>query len=657
MSWCGSRLGLVPSELKPVPQGTFRTVLPHRHVAYMNYCTLSYSMPWWDWERWEWEIDFMAMNGVTMPLGMVGLESVWYAALLRMGLTDEEARQFLVGPAYFAWQWMQNMEGHCGPLPKSWIESHMELGRKILERERSFGMTPVQQGFSGHVPRIFMTKFPEARIRKQPIWFGFPGVAQLDPLDPLFQRFGRIFLEEEARIFGLGGYYAADPFHESEPPSDIPAAKLPEYLNSVGSSIHSLFDSVDPSSTWVMQSWSIRKDIACAVPKDRLLVLDLNGERWKETQGFWGYQFCVGQLHNFGGRINLHGDLAHLAANPFVEAKKEYPATASGTGIFMEGITQNPVFYDLYFDMVWRDQQVALNEWLNEYTLRRYGVSDGASKQAWTMLREGPYREGTNGVESSSMVAARPALDCKKSGPNEGFSMPYSPKELLAVWNLLLSDEKRCGDTEGYRFDIVDVGRQVLSNFSQVLHKRVSTAFLARDKEAFHQATAQFIDLLTDIDRLCETRHEYRFGDWLTSACKWATNDTESALYDKNASILVTIWGPEDDPQIFDYSWREWSGLIRSYYSPRWQMFHAMLARKLDSGESYNEENLPLIWGRETWRANSFYSSLADWETNWIETPKGDWKKLDVGTGDELSCAGALFAKWEPVLDTAPEWR
>ena len=319
----------------------------------------------------------------------------------------------------------------------------------------------------------------------------------------------------------------------------------------------------------------------------------------------------------------------------------------------MEGIIQNPVFYDLFFDMVWRDQPVDLEAWLQEYTLRRYGASDGSVAQAWSLLREGPYREGTSGVESSSIIAARPALDCKKSGPNEGFVMRYSPKELVNAWSLLLADQARCGRTEGYRFDVVDVGRQVLSNLGQVLHKSVSAAFASGDKAGFEKATAQFIDVLSDTDRLCETRGEYRFGDWLAAARKWGTNETDRALYDKNASMLVTCWGPEDNPGIFDYSWREWSGLIRSYYIPRWQKFHAMLAAKLAAGETYSEAGLPQVYGREAWRANDFYASLADWELQWINTPKSPWRKLDASGGDELACANSLLAKWKPVLDAA----
>jgi alpha-N-acetylglucosaminidase len=200
ISWCGDQLAL-PAEL-PAVKEKVRIVNPHKWRVYFNYCTLSYSGAWWDWERWEREIDFMALNGINMPLAPTGLEAVWYNTLLKFGFTDAEAREFLVGPAFFAWQWMQNIEGHCGPLPKSWIDSHEELGRQILARERELGMTPIQQGFSGHVPRRMKEKFPDAEMKQQPSWCGFPGVMQLDPLDPLFAKFGKAFLEEEIRLYG-----------------------------------------------------------------------------------------------------------------------------------------------------------------------------------------------------------------------------------------------------------------------------------------------------------------------------------------------------------------------------------------------------------------------------------------------------------------------
>ena len=655
MTWCGSNMSLEVKNIKPVPGGKFRQVMPHRDIAYMNYCTLSYSMSWWDWKRWEWETDYMAMNGINMPLAVVGIEVVWYNALIRVGLSDGEARAFLSGPAYHAWQWMQNLEGLCGPLPKSWIDSHRELGQKIMNRQRSLGMRPIQQGFSGHVPRIFREKFPKAKINLQGNWCDVPGVAQLDPVDPFFGEFGRIFMEEQGKLFGLGGYYAADPFHESQPPKDIKKEDLPEYLASVGRSIHAVFNAIDPKSTFVMQSWTIRKDIACAVPKGRLLVLDLAGDKWNRTEGFWGHNFTTGQLHNFGGRIELHGNLDQVSKNNFMKAKKEYPATSYGTGLFMEGIVQNPVFYDIVMDTWWQDQPLKVEEWINGYIHRRYGVNDGPANEVWKyMTTKGPYKPGSPGIEWGSIVCARPALNCKKSGPNGEFRLEYKPEELLKAWELLLSDKSRCQNKDGYRFDIVDIGRQVLSNYGKDLHEDVKTAFLRKDKSAYAQKSALFISLLRDVDRICETRGEYRFGDWLEAARKWGTTEEEVKLYDKNASILLTLWGPEHNPAVnFDYAWREWSGLIREFYIPRWQMFHAMLADKLEKGESYSEDKIRMACDRPAWRSTEFFTKMAEWETAWVNLPKPNWKKLDVGSGDELKVAEMLLEKWKPIIEEA----
>ena len=96
-------------------------------------------------------------------LSVVGLEAVWYNTLLKHRFTDEEARHFLAGPAHAAWQWMQNLQDYGGPLPKSWIDSHIRLGKQIIQRELELGMQPIQQGFSGYVPRELKAKYPHAK--------------------------------------------------------------------------------------------------------------------------------------------------------------------------------------------------------------------------------------------------------------------------------------------------------------------------------------------------------------------------------------------------------------------------------------------------------------------------------------------------------------
>lgn len=32
---------------------------------------------WWDWERWEKEIDWMALQGINLPLAFTAQEAIW----------------------------------------------------------------------------------------------------------------------------------------------------------------------------------------------------------------------------------------------------------------------------------------------------------------------------------------------------------------------------------------------------------------------------------------------------------------------------------------------------------------------------------------------------------------------------------------------------
>lgn len=83
---------------------------------------------------------------------------------------------------------------------------------------------------------------------------------------------------------------------------------------------------------------------------------------------------------------------------------------------------------------------IDLDKWLADYARRRYGSKSVKAEKAWALLRASAYSPGTNDVENSSIVAARPAIDVKKSGPNAGFSIPYNPENLVEAQAYLLSD-------------------------------------------------------------------------------------------------------------------------------------------------------------------------------------------------------------------------
>jgi alpha-N-acetylglucosaminidase len=643
LSWNGDNLDL-PAVLPPVP-AKVRVSSPYRHRVYLNYCTFNYTASWWDRARWEREVDWMALNGITTPLAATGQEAVWQATLRRYRMTDTEIRTFLAGPAFLAWQWMTNLEQWGGPLPQSWIDSHLGLGRFIIDRERELGMTPILQGFTGCLPMAFLEKFPAAKLLRKKVWCEVPpGTLQLDPEDPLFAEFGRAFLEEQTRLLGTDHLYAGDPFHEGEPPQDTP-----EYLHDVGAKLYQIARDFDPQAIIVMQGWTIREGIVKGIPEDKLLALDLTGQKWRETQAFWGRPWVCGILHNYGGRAYLGGNLPQLAANaPALLANPAQGGRIVGTGLFPEAIEHNPMLYALAADLAWQRLAPDLPAWVRGYVLARYGRDVPAAQAAWARLLASVYSQKNPEPPMESPLLARPALTLTTASPWGSFARDYDVTQVWAAWDELLAATAELGEVDPFRYDLVDVGRQALADLSVPLQREVTAAWESGDKVRFAAAKARFLELGADLDTLLATRREFLLGPWLADARRWGTTPAESDQYERNARQLLTVWGPESaKAYLFDYASRQWSGLMDGFYLERWKKFFAYLEAQ---PAGYRDDGLPRGTNRVNNDANEFYRELSHWEYQWCE---GHEPHPVAPQGDAGMEARRLHAKWAPVMHEA----
>ena len=204
---------------------------------FLNYCTFGYTMPYWNWGDWERFIDWMALNGINLPLAMTGQERTWQLTWRRLGLDDASILSSFTGPAHLPWHWMNNVDHFQGPLAQPWIDSQESLQRSILERERELGMTPVMPAFAGHVPDGLRALYPDARISLRSQWSGFEDKDRcwfLDPSDPLYATIQNTFLSIQDSIYGTDHIYGIDPFNEVDSPD-----WSEEYLRSASSGIYS----------------------------------------------------------------------------------------------------------------------------------------------------------------------------------------------------------------------------------------------------------------------------------------------------------------------------------------------------------------------------------------------------------------------------------
>lgn len=627
ITWCEDSI-VIPLVL-PLPKEKTHCDIPQKYRAYMNYCTYSYSCAHWDFERWKREIDFMALNGINLPMTIVGTELTWFLTLLQFGFDEKEALAFISAPAFWAWQLMSNLEGEYPLIDKACLMRRYELGKKIIDRMVEYGMTPIQQGFSGYVPTKLKEKYPSADIRIGKKWCGYDGTALLNPADPLFARIGQVFLQTHESLFGKHRFYACDPFHESTPPVAGRA-----YLKRVGTIINTLYKKHNPESIWVMQGWTPKAAIIRAVPKERLLILDLTGNNHKKFRNYYGYPFVLGVLHNFGGRIDLHGDIHNLASNRYLRAKR-CARGVTGTGLFMEGIVQNPLFYDLAFEMLTSSaSRIDLETWLKDYALRRYGSDSPQLKESLLKIAKCVYGKVNNEQQFSSMICARPALNVKKSGPNLGFRIPYSNDELYNAAHLFLKEQL---SNSAYIYDAVDIVRQLFSNLLQDISKEIRKSYNVRNKALFEKMTSMFMSILYDVDRMLAPIPQLSFYSYIEESRLSAHTPEEAKRNVASSSALLTVWGPSNGiPEIFDYAWREWGGMINEFYAERWKRFFEMLLQTLKSGKYYSEKRLPKCYGRESFRANSFYEELAAFELEWVRRERNyqnmqfDYSPLDA---------------------------
>ncbi len=630
ITWNGTNLNL-PAKL-PLISTPIHKKTPYEYRYYLNYCTFNYSMSWWNWERWEKEIDWMALHGINMPLAITGEEYIWDEVYRSYGFTDTDLDSFFSGPAYFSWFWMGNLDGWGGPLPKSWKESHRDLQLKILKRERELGMKPVLPAFTGHVPASFKKFFPAAKLKQTNWGNDFGDTYILDANDPLFAEIGKKFLKMQSKIYGTNHLYSADTFNENTPPSDDP-----KYLSDLSRNVFEGMKAADPDAIWVMQGWlffSHRefwkapqiKGLLEAVPNDRMIILDLAAEIepvWKRTEAFYGKQWIWNMLHNFGGNISTFGRIETVASQPAAALNDPASGKLRGIGLTMEAIEQNPVLYELMTDNTWRNTPIELNEWLKKYILNRYGNANEKLIEAWNILVKTVYNGQVIRDGAESIIVSRPTF--------EGFrrwartKLNYAPEDLLSAWKLMVNAIPECEKSDGFQYDLVDITRQVLANYALPLQQEMAKAYREDDRVKFDKLSGEFIELIDDMDRLLATRHDFLLGSWVADARNCGTTEAEKALYEQNAKDLITLWGDANN-RLFEYSNRQWSGLLSDFYKPRWQRFFS---------------DVKASWGKFDQAA--FDENIKQWEWSWVVSRK-DYPVKPAGSPTKI--ASQLYQKY-----------
>jgi len=609
---------------------------------FLNYCTFGYTTLWWQWDDWERFVDWMALNGINMPLAITGQEYVWQKVWKKFGMTDEETRAFFSGPSHLPWHRMGNLDGWLGQLPQSFINHQFELQKKILGRERSLGMRPILPAFSGHVPYAMKKYHPNLKLTNMGSYTTGDeyNAYFIDVKDPLFIDIQKEFIKQQTELFGTDHLYGIDPFNEMDPPS-----WEPDYLASVAKVIYQGISEVDKDAVWVQMAWTfyyMRKNwtnprleaMIKAVPQGKMLLLDYFCEKtevWRLTDGFFNAPYVWCYLGNFGGGTQMAAPLKKVATTLSAAENDGNKRNMTGIGSTLEGFGLNRFMFEWLFEYAWDSTAVHTDKWIERYAQTRTGHQDAVAENSWKRLVNLVYNQQVSDVGLGNILETRPRFEGNANYTRIGTR--YNYRELANIWTQMLLADKKSLDNPRYQYDLVLTGRQVLVNLLIPLRDKIFKAYKAKDVATFDSSSKLFLDIISDVDKLVSTRPEYSFDNWVRDSHRFAASDAPKSYFEKNAKVLVTTWGPKGNV-VTDYAARDWSGLIKQYYLPRWEKFFSITRDCMMTSTNFDQKK--------------FDEDITEMEWNFCEKPY-QFNLEKSGNVPDLSLS--LLKKYMPYFE------
>ena len=603
----------------PVPGSEEKHVCNTTYRYDFNTCTFSYSMAFWTWERWQQEIDWMALHGINAPLNLVGLDVVTRKFLRELGVSENDINAYIAGPGFIAWFAMNNLEGWGGTInspttgvqmngnPDWWYTRQENLCRNMLQRMRELGMQPVIPGFSGQVPNCIVNYningFSSGDVVNNGTWAG--GYTRPDILKPnteSYQTFATVYYKHLHEVMGVSELYSIDPFHEGSLPSGVSnetcypniMKELDNYYNGV-SQADKTENNVDEQPKWIIQYWQgVPQSGAFSAMSsygDRFIGLDLfadniyanNAAKWR-TDYYKGRPYIYCMLHNFGGRSGLHGRLETTMDGYFQALAKGN--NCQGIGATPEGTETNPILYDMLFELPWMDPATrpTADEWLEDYAYSRYGVRNDKALSALRDLKKSVWdckvnQQGT----SEAVILARPNWTVGSVSSWSTAAIYWDTQDVLQAADKLYSIKDAVtanGGQDGianYNYDFIDVVRQAMVDYAAELLPLIKAAHDKGDNTEYTRLYQLYLQLMLDLDEMLSYDENFKLERWTSLARNIAdevdgTTDNDRNWLEWNARTQITVWS-KGNTDLHDYSNRCWAGLIKDFHYKRWEKF------------------------------------------------------------------------------------
>ncbi|KAG0349643.1 hypothetical protein BGZ54_004302, partial [Gamsiella multidivaricata] len=178
-------------------------------------------------------------------------------------------------------------------------------------------------------------------------------------------------------------------------------------------------------------------------------------------------------------------------------------------------------------------------------------------------------------------------------------------------------------NVSSFRYDLVDVTREIMAAIViPGLHHELVDAYKAKDLARTRYWGRLILEAIKDTDRILGTHTHFMLGPWIRDArlaAKTASSSTSSRYQnyvEHSARNQITWWVPAGQQGLADYAGKQWSGLVKEFYYPRWKIFvdrlvtAAQKGRQLDY-KAYLADSLKVesVWLKQTTCLGSSHGS------------------------------------------------
>lgn len=307
---------------------------------------------------------------------------------------------------------------------------------------------------------------------------------------------------------------------------------------------------------------------------------------YSKHSSYFGHYFVWNFLHDFGGANGLFGDIQSINMGP--DMARQFPNSSMiGIGLSMEGINQNELLYELMLEKSWRPalDWRDMPKWIQNFTVLRYTRPQSTPvyidlRSIWHRVISVLYN--TTDFQIKQFFTTRPNFSNDPSSIVNVSNIDI----FYNAWDDLVDQADYYRNSTLFKYDLVDLSKEVLRFRFDEKYLELRDAFRAQDLYSFSQKGAELIDILVDMERLLATDDHFLLSTWLRGAKSQGTNQAERDLYEWNARTQITLWGANSTSIVFDYACKAWSGLVADYYIPRWSLFIEEVTKYMIRGKA-----------------------------------------------------------------------